>query len=126
MVPRATVAAEATPSRRIQINPVETEEDVDNPDAVDPTQDNSDPLNIEIITHKTPENDSRNCGTPLGRSKIIEEVVNKIEDISSGDLDDDQEEIIEFMDTNFFYHFLRSSAYSFFYFLEILFHSRLE
>ena len=90
-VPTTTAAAEATHSRIIQIQPVETEEDVDNPDAVDPTQYNSDPLNIEI-TPKTLVNDSRNCGTSLGRSKIIEEVVNISEEDSSGDLDYDQEE----------------------------------
>lgn len=90
-VPTTTAAAKATPSRRIQIQPVETEEDVDNPDAVNPTQDNTDPLNIEI-TPQTLVNDSRICETPLGRSKITEEVVNISEDVSSGNLDDDREE----------------------------------
>ena len=90
-VPTTTAAAKATPSRRIQIQPVETEEDVDNPDAVNPTQDNTDPLNIEI-TPQTLVNDSRNCGTPLGRSKITDKVVIISEDVSSGNLDDDREE----------------------------------
>lgn len=84
-VPTTTAAAKATPYRRIQIQPVETEEDVDNPDAVDPTQDYTDPLNIEI-TPQTLVNDSRNCETPP------EEVVNISEDVSPENLDDDRKE----------------------------------